>query len=587
MARLFRYLRSYRRTVIWASASSVLNKILDLMPPLLVGWLIDTLAGAPPGWLGGWFGIADAWAGAMFISLSIVVIFGFESFFEWGFQIGFKRLAQRVQHDLRIDAYDQLQHRELAYFEQSRTGNLLAILSDDVNQLERFLNAGFNEILQLVVLFIFASIALMLYSIPLALIGISAIPLIVVGSIYYQHRIAPRYQRMREAAGELGSRLENNISGIMVIKSFTGEAYEKDRVAASSAAYREANLAAIDLNARYVPLIRMFIALGFAGCMLLGSWWIVRDTGALTPGGLTFFGMMIQRLLWPMTRMGTVFDEFERARASARRIFGLMDAPNQMLLASTGAARPAVRGSIRIEAVHFAYRPGQEVLRGLHVDIAAGETIGIAGPSGSGKTTLIKLLMRLYDPQQGNIQIDGHDLRSLDLQYLRQHIALVSQDTYLFHGSIAENIAYGRPGASREAIGQAARQAQLHDFIASLPEGYDTLVGERGIRLSGGQRQRLSIARAILKDAPILILDEATSSVDSETERAIQENLDRLVEGRTALIIAHRLSTLRQADRILVMQDGQLVEEGHHDTLLAVQGVYADLWRVQTGERWD
>jgi ABC-type multidrug transport system fused ATPase/permease subunit len=239
---------------------------------------------------------------------------------------------------------------------------------------------------------------------------------------------------------------------------------------------------------------------------------------------------------------------------------------------------------VRFEQVDFHYEPALPILKNLNFDIPAGQTLGIAGPTGAGKTTLIKLLLRLYDVSSGKILVDGHDLRDFDLKYLRSKIALVSQDTYLFHGSVKENIAYGRESLSEAEIIRAAQQAQLHDFVASLPKGYDTIVGERGIKLSGGQRQRLSIARAILKDAPLLILDEATSSVDSETEAAIQENLDRLVEGRTAIIIAHRLSTLRKADRILVLRQGEIVEQGRHEALLGDGGTYADLWRVQVGE---
>jgi len=582
MRRLFRYLRRYRRALSFSSLASITNKILDLMPPLLVGWIIDNLTGHPPGWLSAWFGVDSLWGGALFLSLAIIVIFGFESFFEWLYQIGFKTLAQRVQHDLRLDAYDHLQHREVAYFEQNRTGNLMAILNDDINQLERFLNSSFNEFLQLVVLFLFASFTLIAYAWELALIGIAAIPLIILGSLWYQRVIAPRYQRIREAVGALSSRLENNISGIMVVKSFSAEAYEWQRVADVSEDYRQANVSAIRLNATYVPVIRTFIALGFAGCMLLGSWWVIEDTGKITAGGLTFFGMMIQRLLWPMTRMGAIFDEYERARASARRIFGLMDTPNQLVQPAVPATFP-VAGGIRLEQVHFAYDARRPILSGLDLDIRPGETIGIAGPSGAGKTTLIKLLLRLYDPTAGRVCLDGHDLRDLDAAFLRRHVALVSQDTYLFHGTIAENIAYGLSGVSTEAIARAAARAELAPFIESLPDGYDSLVGERGIKLSGGQRQRLSIARAILKDAPVLILDEATSSVDSETEAAIQAHLDELVQGRTALIIAHRLSTLRKADRIVVLQDGRVAETGHHTDLLARQGVYAGLWAVQVG----
>ncbi|MDX1909061.1 MAG: ABC transporter ATP-binding protein [Bacteroidia bacterium] len=586
MLRLLPLVRPYARLGITASIYSILNKVLDLMPPLLVGWIIDNLTGHPPGWISGWLRITDVWQGAIFLSALIILIFGFESLFEWLYSLTFKRMAQHVQHDLRLKTYDHLQHLETAFFEKNRTGNLMSIVNDDINRLETFLNSGFNDLLQLGVLCVFASVSLTLYSPGLALIGMATIPVIIAGSIWYQRRISPYYQRIRSAVGELNNRLENNLSGIMVIKSFSAEGFELSRVAETSDAYRQANLDAIRWNALFIPMIRMVIALGFAGCMLLGSWWVVQETGLITAGGLTFFGMMIQRLLWPMTRMGQILDEYERARASARRVLGLLDTPRQA--PPVADAVPDTRratGEINLEGVSFSYLPGVAVLPPLDLHIRAGDTIGIAGPSGAGKTTLIKLLLRMYDPTAGRITLDGTDLRSLDLAWLRNQIALVSQDTYLFHGSLAENIAYGLPDCPIERIEAAARQAELHTFISGLPQGYDTQVGERGIRLSGGQRQRISIARAILRDAPVLILDEATSAVDSETERAIQEHLDQIVAGRTAIIIAHRLSTLRHADRILVLQHGQIAESGTHDALLALDGLYADLWRVQTGER--
>lgn len=584
MKRLFSFLVPYRRQLGKASASSFINKILDLMPPFLVGWIIDNLDGKAPGWMAEWFGISSIWGGAIFLSLAIIVIFGLESLFEWFYQLGFKKLAQQVQHDLRIEVYDHLQNREVAYFETSRTGNLMAILNDDINQLERFLNTGFNDLLQLGILVVFGSISLFTISPILALIGISAIPFIIFGSFFYQRLIAPRYTRMREAVGSLASRLENNISGIMVIKSFSAEKFEKARVEESSEEYKAANISAIFLNAAYVPVIRMFVALGFAGCMLLGSYWFLEGIGGLTLGALTFFGMMIQRLLWPMTRLGNIFDEFERARASIRRVFELKDSTNP-LRESQGTFQPErANGQIALNELQFGYVEGQLILNGIDLTIDAGQTIGIAGTTGAGKTTLIKLLMRLYDPTSGEITLDGKALPDWNIDHLRKQIALVSQDTYLFHGTIAENIAYGVDSFDQSDIERVAKESQFHEFVMTLPEGYQTLVGERGIRLSGGQRQRLSIARALLKNAPILILDEATSSVDSETEKAIQQNLNRLVEGRTALIIAHRLSTIRQADRIIVLKDGLISESGSHESLLLDGGIYAGLWRVQLGE---
>lgn len=550
----------------------------------MIGWMIDTVSGNAPEWMGSMLGLSETWPAAVFLSVVIFVVFGLESLFQWMYQYGFLALAQKVQHDLRVDAYNQLQSREIAYFEANRTGNLMSMLNDDINQLERFLNSSFNEIVQMVTLFIFGSFALFSVSWELALIGMIPIPLIFLSSVFYQRKIAPFYKDVRGSVGDLSNRLENNISGISVIKSFTAEKFESKRVAMVSNKYKQANFNAIRYSSLYVPLIRMFIALGLAACMLLGSYWIIQDTGKLTLGGLTFFAMMIQRMLWPVTYLGRIFDEFERAGASARRVFGLMDAPNQIKNPEKPLPLDTVNGKISFNHVRFAYHPKQEILKGIQLEVKAGQVIGIAGTTGAGKTTLIKLLLRLYDVTAGNIQIDGKDIRHLQLEELRRNIAVVSQEVYLFHGTIAENIAYSLEEISQEAIENAARKAQLHDFVVTLPDAYNSIIGERGIKLSGGQRQRLSIARAILKDAPILILDEATSSVDTETERAIQENLRHLTVGKTALVIAHRLSTIRHAHNIIVLKEGKIAEQGKHKDLIAKDGIYADLWKVQVGE---
>lgn len=584
MLRLLRYLRNYQKSVRLAVSSSIANKILDLMPPFLTAWLIDSVSGQIPVWIPQWTGYTDAWSVVLFIMVLTACIFLAESFFEWLFKRSFMRLAQRVQHDLRMDAYQKLQSRELAFFETQRTGNLMAILNDDINQLERFLNNSFNEIIQLITLFLFAGWALCSVSLQLGLLGMIPIPFILFGSVYYQRIIAPYYKKIRETVGEVGNRLENNISGILVIKSYTAEQFEANRVREVSQEYRDANFSAIQWSSVYVPLIRIFITVGFVLTLLVGAYWVLFEPGRFTLGSLAFFAMMIQRLLWPVTRLGTIFDDYERARASARRVFELIDG-HSLILSPENPVRPdEVTGQITLEQVSFAYPKGQKVLNELSLKIEPGQTIGIAGTTGAGKTTLIKLLFRLYDPIGGSIQLDGHDLRTLELPWLRQQMALVSQDVYLFHGSIEENIRYGIEQVSEADLREACRKAQILSFIESLPLGFQTIVGERGIKLSGGQRQRISIARAILKDAPILILDEATSAVDTETEKAIQQHLNILTTGKTAIIIAHRLSTIRQADRIVVLGQQGILEQGTHEQLLTAEGVYADLWNTQIGE---
>ena len=583
MYRLFQYLDRYRQRLWLAVSSSVSNKVLDLMPPFLTAWLIDSVSGRIPVWIESGLGYSEPWSIVVMLTIATLLIFGGESFFEWRFKRGFMRLAQTVQHDIRLDAYDSLQDRELAYFENQRTGNLMAMLNDDINQLERFLNGVFNEIVQLITLLLFAGWALCQVSLPLGLLGMTPIPFIVLGSFYYQRKVAPLYQSVREGVGDLGARLENNLSGILVIKSFTAETFERERVECVSAEYRDANLRAIRWNAVYVPLIRMLIALGFAGTLAIGAWWAINTPERFTLGNLAFFAMMIQRLLWPVTRLGNVFDEFERARAASRRVFGLIDSRTTLPDPINPKQLPADGGDVALSQVTFGYKPEEPILKNVQLTIPQGHTVGIAGPTGSGKTTLIKLLLRLYDVQEGAIQLGGVDLRDVTRANLRQTIGLVSQDVYLFHGTIRENILYGRPGAGDSSVVDAAKRAALHDYIESLPAGYDTIIGERGLKLSGGQRQRLSIARAILKDAPVLVLDEATSAVDTETERIIQTNLQELTAGKTAIIIAHRLSTIRHADQVVVLHQGEIRETGSHDELVAQQGIYADLWHVQTG----
>jgi ATP-binding cassette subfamily B protein len=580
MARLFSYLAPMRGRLTLAVLASVANKVLDLAPPFLVAWLIDVCMKKPRPWIVDVAG-ADMRHQIVFVAVLTVVVFGFESLFQWLYNLGFMGLAQDVQHLLRVDAYRAMQDRELEFFEEHRVGRTLSMLNDDVNQLERFLNGGLNEIVQLCVLIVFTTVTIFDISWQLAVVGMAPIPVIVWGSLRFSRALQPRYAAVRRAVGDVASRLENNIAGILVVKSFTAEEHETARVAAESDAYRRANRHAIRISAAFIPMIRMAIAVGFAGGLALGGGWVAD--GRLTAGELVLFGMLIQRMLWPLTRLGETLDNYQRARASAAKVFSLLDTPSNVRDPATPKSLGKVRGEVRFDDVKFSYSRGEPVLRGLSFDVAPGEMVGIAGPTGAGKSTIVKLLLRLYDVTGGAVLIDGIDVRQTTQRDLRRHVALVSQDVYLFHGTIRENVAYGDATATDERVVDAAKRAQLHDFIASLPDGYDTLVGERGIKLSGGQRQRLSIARAILKDAPILVLDEATSSVDTETERQIQTSLALLAKGRTTIVIAHRLSTIRHANRILVLKDGVVSEEGHHDDLVERGGTYADLWNVQSG----
>ena len=582
MKTLFPFLYPYRFQFLMSCIYSITNKIFDLAPPFIVGWMVDVILKNPIPWVD-LLAKGDVVNGIWLVGASIFVIFGLESFFEWLYKRNFMEISQKVQHDLRIKLYDNLQRKDSQFFENARTGNLISILSDDISQLEKFISEVFNELLQVLVLVIFSAIAFYMVSPLLCFLAMSSIPFIIWGSYQYEKMVTKRYFVTRQLAGELNNRLENNIGGISLIKSFTTEEYENERVKEVSNAFKMANLDIIKYRAAYEPLIRIFIAFGFAAVLVLPAFWILNGTHGVTIGQLAIFGMLVQRLLWPMTRLGKVFDDTAKAKASSLRIFGLMDIPVTVIEREHPIPFPLIRYGIIFKDVSFGYFENKTpVLKNLNFHIPAGKITGIMGPTGAGKTSITKLILRLYDPNEGIILLDHTGIKEFSLFDLRSAISLVSQDVYVFHGNFRENIAYGCPNASEEDIIEAAKRATLHDFINGLERGYDTLVGERGIKLSGGQRQRLSIARAILKNAPIIIFDEATSSVDTETEQIIKNNINELSIGKTTIIIAHRLSTLVNADQIIVLEAGEVSEMGNHDELLFQNGLYAKLWNMQS-----
>ena len=411
------------------------------------------------------------------------------------------------------------------------------------------------------------------------------IPVIVVGSLVFQRRLEPLYERVRSAVADLSGALSANLGGITTIKAFTAEDRERDRIAGVSLAYRRANERAIRSSAAFVPLVRMAILAGFTCTLLLGGWSVLR--GDLEVGLYSVLVFMTQRLLWPLTRVAEVLDLYQRGRASTARILALLAEPTATKPGTSPLPRP-VRGRIELRGVRAGYADHPDVLHGIDLTVPAGETHAIVGSTGAGKSTLLRLVLRFEDPRAGSVLLDGVDVRELDWDSLRGAMGFVSQDVYLFAGTVADNIRYGRPDASDDDVRRAAAQAEAADFVATLPQGFETVIGERGVTLSGGQRQRLALARAILRDPALLVLDEATSAVDNETEAAIQRSLRHVAASRTALVVAHRLSTVRHAHRIWVLDAGRVVEAGTHDELVAADGAYAALWRVQTGvvEAW-
>ncbi|MCB9915161.1 MAG: ABC transporter ATP-binding protein [Planctomycetes bacterium] len=580
LRRLWDHGRRHRPRVLVATLFSVLNKVFDLAPPLLIGLAVDVVVRKQDSFFGRW--TQDPHEQLWLLAALTLVIWVLESVFEYAYALAWRYLAQTVQHELRLDAYRHVQELELAFFEDRNTGGLMSVLNDDVNQLERFLDRGANDLLQVGTTVVVIGGYFFWLAPTIAWMAMLPMPVILWGSLHFQRRIAPRYGEVRERVGDLNADLAGNLGGIATIKAFTAEAREARRVAAVSGAYVEANRGAIRLSSAFSPLIRMVIVAGFIAFMVAGGRLALR--GELEAATYTTLVFLTQRLLWPLTRLGETVDLYQRAAASTRRIFELLDTPVAIRGGSRRLPREAVRGAFRLRDVSFAYGGRAPIFEHLDLELPAGRTTAIVGATGAGKSTLLKLLLRYYDVTGGAVELDGIDLRELDLGDLRRAVGLVSQDVFLFHGTVRENIAYGRPDASDEEVRAAARFAEADAFVQALPEGYATVVGERGQKLSGGQRQRLSIARAVLADAPVLVLDEATSSVDNETEAAIQRSLAKLSVGRTTLVVAHRLSTIRHADRIHLFENGRVVESGTHEELVARGGGYAALWAVQTGE---
>ena len=581
--RLLSHMKGHRKTIRLASFCSITNKIWDLAPPLLIGLAVDVVVLREDSFLAS-LGFTDPWNQLILLSILTFAIWGLESLFEYFYGVLWRNLAQTVQHELRLDTFNHVQKQGMGWFDERQKGDVLAILNDDINQLERFLDKGANDLLQVSTTVIVVGAVFLFISWEVAMLAIIPIPIIVWGSFKYQRSLEPKYAEVRNAAGKMNALLENDLSGMSTIQSFTSEEIEVARVRRLSDDYREANRKAIRLSAAFTPLIRMAILCGFTATLLLGGWYTLE--GTLAVGAYSVLVFMTQRLLWPLTRLGETFDLYQRAMASSTRVLDVLTSEIEIKEGDYTPKRNKIETSdISFNSVSFAYTGREETFSNLSLDLAAGKTTGVVGSTGAGKTTLTRLILRFAQPNSGSINWCGKSIDEWSLKHLRSSIALVEQHITLFPTSILENIRYGNPEASDDQVFEAARIAEIAEFVIGLPEQWQTMVGEGGYRLSGGQRQRLAIARAVLKDAPLLILDEATSAVDNETEASVQRSIDYVSRGRTTVIIAHRLSTIRNCDTILVMDAGSIVESGSHDELVNLGGIYSRLWKVQTGQK--
>ncbi len=593
MWRLFaEYGKGYFPQFLAGFIGTVLGRLSGLLPPIVLGIAIDAiflhkqafrLGPIPSAWL------PTTPTGQLWLSIGVVLAsFLVGAVFSWVEGWGWNAFAQGVQHKLRVDTYDRMQLLDMTFFDGKQTGELMSILNNDVNQLETFLNDGLSSGLRIAVLIVGIGGILFTLNPSLAVVALLPVPLLAVFTYVFVRTIQPKYAAMRASVGALNSRLENNLGGIRVIKSETAEGYESGRIEEASQQYYDTNWDAITTRITFFPGLSLLTGIGYAVTFGIGGFWLLSGapgplSGTLEPGTFVTFVILSQQFIWPMAQFGQIINIYQRAEASSDRVYSLMSEHGTLDETADAPDLTVTDGTVEYDDVSFGYGD-EEIVEDIDLHVKRGTMLALVGPTGAGKSTVLKLLLRMYDVDDGVVRIDGTDVRDVNLRSLRRTIGYVSQEPFLFYGSVRENISYGSFDASDEDIEEAAKAAEAHEFIVNLPDGYDTMVGERGVKLSGGQRQRLSIARTILKDPAILVLDEATSHVDTETEALIQRSLASLMDEKTTFAIAHRLSTVKDAEEIVVLDEGTVVERGTHDDLLALGGLYANLWHVQAGE---
>ena len=567
LRRLFFLLTPYWKTLILSAALLIGRAGLELVPPLFQREIIDEVITA--------FNLK--YLGILIAAL--VGAYGLSQLVQIGDNYVRHALGEKFIFDLRVRLYAYLQKMSLSFFERTSTGELMSRVTNDLSALEHFVTHGSALTAVDLIRLVGGSIILFVLDWRLAALVLIPVPILAVALRHYNSKIRPVYRSVRARLGDINAKLQDNLSGIRVIQAFAREEMERQRFTSESERYYRARVKGIRYWSVFFPAIRFLGAMGSVIVLGVGAVMVVK--GELSLGTLVAFLSYTTSFYEPINRLTEVDNIFQEAIAAGERFFEILDETTEVRDVSDAVGLPTIQGQLVFEEVAFRYGTGDQVLHEIEFEMAPGEMVALVGPSGAGKTSIANLICRFYDPSHGRITIDGHDLRRIKLSSLRQQVAVVLQDSFLFNNNVAENLLYGKPDATREELIQAAKAANAHEFIIQLPEGYDTEIGERGVKLSGGQKQRLALARAILADPRILILDEATSSVDAEAEFLIQQALERVLEGRTSLVIAHRLSTVRNADKIIVLDRGRIVETGKHDELLRRKGLYDQLYKRQ------
>ncbi len=575
--RLVRFARPHAYRIALGLAANAGARFFDLLPMIVVGRVVDTVSvalrdGVPL------VPAEFAWAGLLVLG-TFAGLAVFQSVSDYTLDAA----AQRIRHDLRVDLYTHVQKLDVSYFESRQTGDIMAVLAGDVDNLERFFSDTSTSIVRLLITFTGIYGILFWLDYHLALLLLAPMPIAIWAVRFFATRVAPQYRKARQAVGDINAILENNLQGMNVIQAYSAQDHQTGRIRQRSEEYRDAAINAARERARFVPLLYGVAGLGYALLIGVGGWMTFSGIGP-SVGDFTTFVLMAMRLILPLFVFGMLINQIQQSEASALRINEIFDITPTVRDQAGATPLEGPLELVEVRDVCFAYPGRDKVLCGINLHLQRGRVLGVVGPTGAGKSSLAKLMLRYYDPMEGAILVNGRELSAVTLDSWRGRIGYVSQEAYLFYGTVGENISLGSPQATEEAIRQAAHMAGAGEFIDALPQGYETLVGDRGMKLSGGQRQRISLARAILRDPEFLILDEATSSVDTRTEEVIQNNLKNLRAERITLAIAHRLSTVRHCDEIVVVVDGVIVERGTHDDLVAASGVYAGLWQVQSGE---